>query len=108
MGSVYDSRTLCHTYDLITKWILHIEASGEAFPSNFDFNFLFKGVAISLELDHCISISKVLSMLYRTMHFYPLENKNQIISEVLKKYFYKFFFHWSYNTREMLYLIVFY
>jgi hypothetical protein len=106
--NVYDSITLSHTFDLIAKWFLHLEESGEPFPSNFDFTFFFQGIYIALDIDHSISIAKVLSLLYRTMHYYPGENKHDFIMELLKRHFYRFFFHWCYNIREMFYLILMY
>ena len=86
-----------------------LEKKGEPFPSNFDFNFYLKGIQISLEkIDHNVSTSKVLWHIYKTIHYMPIENRIAIINELLRKHFYRFFFHWSYNIREIFYLIIFY
>jgi hypothetical protein len=93
---------------LTAKWIMHIEKSGQSFPSNFDFNFYFSGLKVALGIDHSVTCSKALNLVYKTLHFYPGERKIAILQDLLKKHFWRFFFHWSYNVREMLYLIIFY
>lgn len=108
MFSAYDATILCNTLDLTSKWITHIEKSGQPFPSNFDFNFYFQGLKIALQIDHSVTVSKALNLVYKTLHFYPDERKITMLQDLLKKHFYRFFFHWSYNVREMLYLIIFY
>jgi Protein of unknown function (DUF1765) len=97
------------TFDLITKWMQEIEKRSEPFPSNFDFNFFVKGLNISLEkIDHNVSTTKVLWCLYKTLQFIPIEPRLNIIHEFLRRYFYKFFFHWSYNIRFVFYMLILY
>jgi hypothetical protein len=86
----------------------HVEKNGESFPSNFDFNFYFKGLFISMDIDHNVTLTKTLWVLYKTMQFYPFEQRNHIINEFLRRYFYKLMFHWCYNVREMFYVLLFY
>lgn len=106
--NVYDSNTLCSTMILITKWINHIEKMNQPFPSNFDFTFFLKGLNISLEIDHHVSKSRVLWFLYKTLHYFPLEQKIIIVQELLRKYFYDFFFNWSYTVRDLFMALLLY
>ena len=56
------------TFDLVTNWMQEIEKKGEPFPSNFDFSFFVKGLAIALEkIDHNVVTTKVLWCLYKTL-----------------------------------------
>lgn len=97
----FDSATLCTTMGLITKWMNHIERLGLPFPSNFDFAFFFKGITISLERDHSLSTPRTLNLLYRTLHFFPIEKRSEIVQEIFKNFFYKLFFNWAYNVRDI-------
>jgi hypothetical protein len=71
--NAYDSVTLGNTMCLVTKWITYIEKLGQPFPSNFDFHFFLKGLKIAFEIEHSIATPRVLHLLYRTLHFMPVE-----------------------------------
>jgi hypothetical protein len=58
---------------IITKWINHIEKLGLSFPSNFDFSFFFKGINIALEIEHSLSTPRTIHLLYRILHFLPID-----------------------------------
>lgn len=77
--NVYDSGTLCTTMGLLTRLFNHLEKQGLEFPTNFDFNFFLKGISISLDLDHSLSIPRTLHLLYRTLHFFPIEQRALLI-----------------------------
>eukprot|EP00347_Sterkiella_histriomuscorum_P020965 403335778 len=107
--NVYDSAAMTRSFDLITKWILMINKKGESFPSNFDFSFYFQAVNIALEkVDHNLSTTKVLWSLYKTLSIFPLEQRLILTHEFIRKYFYRFFFHWSYNIREVFFMLLLY
>jgi hypothetical protein len=99
--NVYDSGTLCTTMSLLTRLFNHLEKQGLEFPTNFDFNFFLKGISISLDLDHSLSIPRTLHLLYRTLHFFPIEQRALLIQEIFKKFLYRLFFSWSYNIRDL-------
>jgi len=58
---------------LVTKWLNHLEKLCLPFPSNFDFSFFLKGISIALEIEHSISTPKSLNLIYRTLHYFPIE-----------------------------------
>ncbi|CDW79777.1 UNKNOWN [Stylonychia lemnae] len=106
--NAYDSETLQSTMSLVLKWINQIERMGLQFPSNFDFPFFFKGILISLEIDHSITIPRTMYVLYKTLHFLPIDQRSFIINEVLSKFFYKLFFSWSYTVRDVFMSLLLY
>jgi Protein of unknown function (DUF1765) len=106
--NVYDSTTLCTTMSLITKWLNHIEKLGLPFPSNFDFSFFHKGLTIALELEHSLSIPRTLHLLYRTLHYFPIEQRSVLVQELFHKFFYQLFFSWSYNIRDLFMALLLY
>ena len=71
--NVYDSASVCTTMSLLTRFFNHMEKQGLQFPANFDFNFFFKGIMIALDIDHSLSIPRTLHLLYRTLHYFPIE-----------------------------------
>ncbi|CDW82182.1 UNKNOWN [Stylonychia lemnae] len=99
--NVYDSLTLCNTMTMALQWINHIERIGLSFPSNFDFNYFFQGIYIALDIDHSISTPRTLYLIYRTMHFFPLDQRIIIVQQLLKRYFYQLIFSWSFNIRDI-------
>jgi hypothetical protein len=77
--NAYDSSTLCTTMTLIQRMLNSIEKLGHAFPSNFDFNFFLKGINISLEVEHSLSTPRTLYLLYRCLHYFPIDQRGIII-----------------------------
>jgi hypothetical protein len=58
---------------LLTKWFTHLERIGLAFPSNFDLGFFMSGIKIALEMDHSVSTPRTLHLLFKTLHYFPLD-----------------------------------
>jgi len=106
--NAYDSNALCQTMTIIQMWLNHVEKQGKGFPSNFDLNFFFKGLNIALDMDHSVSTPRTLYMLFKTLHFFPIDQRNSIIQKLLKNYFYQFFFSWSYNIRDVYIALLLY
>jgi len=100
--NAYDSISLCTTMGLLTKWFVHLERLGLPFPSNFDLNFFMSGVKIALEMDHSVSTPRTLHLLFKTLHYFPIDQRAAVIQEIFsQKYFYGLFFSWSYNIRDV-------
>ena len=112
MCSVYDSRSMQATFNLITKWMIALQKNEIDLPSNFDFQFYLKGLTIALDsrADNGLVATKVIWHIYMIFNWLPLEYKLQIACDLLLRdqYFYRFFFHWSYNIREIFYMVLLY
>ena len=93
---------------LVQKWINSLDQLGLPFPQNFDFTFFYKGLSIALEIDHAVSSPTSLFLLYKTLHYLPLDARNHVISEILKKFFYQLLFSWSYNIRDIFIALLLY
>ena len=107
--NVYDSMSVCATMDLMQRWLNHLEKETLAFPGNFDFNFYLKGIQIALDIDHSISVPRTLYLIYRTLHFFPLEYRSQIILSLLHpSRFHTLLFSWSYNIRDIFLSLLLY
>ena len=112
MRSVYDSRSMQATFNLITKWMIALQKNEIDLPSNFDFQFYLKGLTIALDsrTDNGLVATKVIWHIYMIFNWLPLEYKLQIACDLLLRdqYFYRFFFHWSYNVRMVFYYFYFF
>mmetsp|Transcript_34849 Transcript_34849/g.26015 ORF Transcript_34849/g.26015 Transcript_34849/m.26015 type:complete len:163 (+) Transcript_34849:2354-2842(+) len=106
--NAYDSISLQQTMVILTKWIKFIEALGIPFPRNFDFSFFLLGINRALEFDHHLATSSVIWCLYQTIHYFPSDQRVLVVSEILKKHFFKFFFSWSPHIRDMFFYLVLY
>jgi Protein of unknown function (DUF1765) len=94
---------------IMTKWVNHIEKIGLPFPSNFDLSFFTQGVKIALEIEHSVSTPRTLHMLFKTLHYLPIDAKSCLIQELLTyKIFYSMFFSWSYNIRDLYIALLLY
>jgi hypothetical protein len=112
--NAYDSLNLCSTMSLVTRWFNHIERLALPFPSNFDLSFYVKAVKVALEMDHSVSTPRTLHLVFKTLHYFPLDARSVLIQELLSwKQVYSLLFSWSYNIRDLfialfLYQIEFY
>ena len=94
---------------LLTRWFTHLERLGLPFPSNFDLNFFLSGIKIALDIDHSVSTPRTLHLLFKTLHYFPLDQRALIIQELFtQKYFYSLFFSWSYNIRDVFIALLLY
>ena len=83
-----------------------------AFPSNFDFSFYLQGIYAALDLtDHSMAIVRVFWHIYQTLHYFPSDLRKTLVETCFLKtphLFTRFFFHWSFNVREILNHLIIY
>lgn len=91
------------TLEIIEKWFQVIGNDGKKFPANFDFNFFYKGIEMVLDHEHSISTPKVIWLLYKAFHIFPLQEQNNLAERIFVKRFGSLFFHWSWNIRTVYY-----
>lgn len=56
--NVFVCQDVSRTMDIVDKWFNIIDNDGKKFPSNFDFNFFFKGIEMLLDYEHAITTPK--------------------------------------------------
>ena len=77
--NAYDSVTLCTSMGMMTKWITRLEELALPFPSNFDLSFFIKGIRIALEIEHSVSTPRTLHLLFKTLHYFPIESRSILL-----------------------------
>lgn len=76
-------------------------------PTTFDYKFLLQGVKVVLESDYEYNISKALIILYNHFNFFSPEFSRELILFLMSRYFFKFFFHWSFNLRRVFHTLIY-
>lgn len=74
--NAYDSYTVATTIEILNRWFQAIKEKNRLLPSYFDFRFFFEAIDILLHLDHAISTSKCLWLLYNSFTLFPPEQRN--------------------------------
>lgn len=60
-------------------------------------------------MEHSVSTPRTLHLLFKTLHFFPIDARSTIIQEILSsKIFYTLFFSWSYNIRDVFIALILY
>lgn len=100
--NVYDKTQVIYAIDLVVKWFNKLQNNYQYIPASFDYTFFNKCVKILLDQDHLILRTKCLWMIYKSLHLFPAEAKEELINMIVTKYFNKLFFNWSWNVRSLI------
>lgn len=106
--NLFVCKDVSRTMDIVDKWFDIIGNDGKKFPSNFDFNFFFKGIEMLLDYEHAITTPKWLWLLYRIFHIFPLQEQLVLSEKLFDKRFGSLFFSWSWNIRTVFYKLFLY
>lgn len=92
--------------DICDRWFQVIGSDGKRFPANFDFAFFFKAIDILLDYEHSITTPKVIWLIYRIFHIFPLEEQAKIADNLFRVRFPSLFLNWSWNIRTVYYKLI--
>ena len=67
----YDNQSVNVCLELVASWFTTIYNNKGNIPSQFDYNFFFKGIRILMELDHGVSTAKCVWLIYKILHIIP-------------------------------------
>lgn len=54
-------------------------------------------------MDHSLCVSKFLWLYYKNAHIMSIDHLEAFLTDVYRTKFYKLFFHWSYQVRNVFY-----
>ncbi|CAI2367220.1 unnamed protein product [Moneuplotes crassus] len=100
--NIYDKIQVIYSIDLVIKWLNKLQNNYQYIPASFDFSFFNQCVKTLLDQDHLILRTKCLWMIYKSLHLFPAEAKEELINMIVTKYFNKLFFNWSFNVRSLV------
>ena len=76
--------------------------------NQFNFNIIQKAFIIIMNTENSLSISKFIWLYYKNAHLMPMKHLINIVNIIFIPNFYYFFFHWSFQIREIFYYILLY
>ena len=76
--------------------------------NQFNFYIIQKAFIIIMNTDNSLSISKFIWFYYKHAHLMPMKHLINIVNIIFIPNFYNFFFHWSFQIREIFYYILLY
>jgi hypothetical protein len=86
-----------------------------AFSRKFDYYLLKKGNAnfnkafeAIYENEHSLCLSKFLWLYYKQGHIMSIDHFTEIVQNIYDKLFFKLFFHWSWQVRNIFYYFLLY
>jgi hypothetical protein len=74
----------------------------------FDYSILKRAVIVMLDFDHCLAIAKFLKMYYKNSLIMNFDHVAEILIHIHQHKFFEFFFHWSWQLRNIFYHIILY
>jgi len=75
-------------------------------PSTFNQNYFFEIIKIFIEGEHFYSTNRILIIIFNFYNFMSELAKNQIAMYFMGSSFFKLFYHWSYDVRNIFYNIL--
>lgn len=105
--NIYDFTSTIATLSILDDCFKRLKNTLRKIPSNFDYKYLLNGLKVVLDSDYEFSIEKALIILYNHFNFFVKEFSLELILYLLSKYFFKFFFHWSYNLRKIFHTLIY-
>lgn len=82
------------------------EKTHKKIPGSFNYYHLYKAIKIILEGDFSFAMSKTLLMMYNNYKMFHLEFRRNIGMLLLGKVFFRLFFHWSKDVRDIFYHLI--
>ena len=80
---IYDTYAVNGALELIDRWFTSLHRNRSLLPAQFDYLFFFKAVHMLMEMDHGMSTAKCIWMLFRILHVIPLQQRSQLIDQLL-------------------------
>ena len=74
----------------------------------FNYNIIQQAFIITMNTENSLSISKFILFYYKNAHLIPMKHLINIVNIIFIPNFFNFFFHWSFQIREVFYYILLY
>jgi hypothetical protein len=76
------------------------------FPSTFDQNYFFDIIKIFIDGEHFYNTNRILIIIFNFYNFMTELAKYQVAMYLMGSTFFKLFYHWSYDVRNIFYNIL--
>lgn len=108
--NVYDTISIFCSLDILdylfNKKYQYAGFKKDCFKYNIDYNLIKKAFFIIINSDNSLTIAKVIWFYYKNISILSHEHIKEIITSIITTLFFKFFFHWSFQVREIFYYFI--
>ena len=107
--NVYDFNTVQETFIILDKLFTAYFKLSNRLPTTFDVVYFTLGLKICLENDNALNVARCLWFIYNHYHMLQGNLRKELIYDLIaRKYFKKYFFHWSKEIRNVFHHLILY
>lgn len=106
--SVYDTLSVFKTIKILDSFFEEYERKEETsdFSYKFDDGTFKQAKNVIFENDHSLCVAKLLWLYYNRAHTMNIIHVAETMQEIFKNKFFKLFFHWSWQVRNVFYYLL--
>ena len=78
------------------------------FKENIDYKYIYNSFLLIIKTDNSLAIAKYIWFYYKNISLLQAKHVNKVITQILMPCFFVFFFHWSFQIREIFYYFLIY
>ena len=105
--NVYDTLSIFNIIDILdylfNKKFESFDYNQDYLKDNIDYNLIKKSFFIIINSDNSLAIAKFIWFYYKNISLLSYSHVKEIISSIIISLFFKLFFHWSFQVREIFY-----
>ena len=110
--NVYDTLSIFNVLNILdylfNKKYQYVDFNQEYIKDNLDYSLIKKSFFIIMNSDNSLAIAKFIWFYYKNFSLLSYHHANEIINSTITNYFFKLFFHWSFQVREIFYYLIIY
>ena len=108
--NVYDTLSIFNLLNILdeifNKRLQYNDYDKNYIKDNADYNLIKKSFFIIVNSDNSLAIAKFIWFYYKNISILNYNHINEVIESILTSLFFKLFFHWSFQVREIFYYFI--
>ena len=108
--NVYDTLSIFNLLNILdeifNKRLQYNDYDKNYIKDNADYNLIKKSFFIIVNSDNSLAIAKFIWFYYKNISILNYNHINEVIKSILTSLFFKLFFHWSFQVREIFYYFI--
>ena len=108
--NVYDTISIFYSFDILdyifNKTFQYADFNKDIIKDNIDYILIKKAFFIIINSDNSLTIAKLIWFYYKNISKLNFYHTDEIIKSLLSTWFFKLFFHWSFQIREIFYYFI--